>query len=86
MLKETGEFFNNISKNANPHDYIFFSLGEKITIKDHEFIICEIKNNRMILRSHKQPPTFKEQKLIERNKTYMFDKDGNQTVLDKLEL
>lgn len=63
MNKETGEI-KKISPEQAEHKAkegeIIFSLGEIIKIKDQDFIICDIKNNRMIVRSAKLPPTLRE--------------------------
>ena len=47
-----------------PAKYQEFRLGERVEIAGNPFIICQVKNNRLILRSEKSPPTVKETRLL----------------------
>jgi len=44
-------------------DFIRFEIGDSVQIKEHEFIVASVRDERLILRSHLKPPTKKEIRL-----------------------
>jgi len=71
MHKDTGGFHTTAQAQAlidagtaEPDDFLFLSAGEEVLIKGHTFVVCDVRGNRLMLRSKKQKPTIKEQRLV----------------------